>query len=130
VCSSDLVPPDVELLSRMRRVEIDPQASLRFGGLDGMGIDADLDVDVVIAADVDLRNGEYQEPGWLLATVRPGREGAVRVLDTDGSDVTDELLFTSGGEVRVRVAATPLMMTRTIAATRADCLTYLLERID
>jgi len=26
------VPPDVRLLSRMRRVEIDPQASLRFGG--------------------------------------------------------------------------------------------------
>jgi len=120
------VPPDVELLSRMRRVEIDPQASLRFGGVDGVGVDTD----VVVAADVELRNGEYQEPGWLLATVRPGRQDAIRVLDTDGSDVTDELLVTVDDEVRVRVAATPLMMTRTIAATRADCLTYLLERID
>jgi hypothetical protein len=120
------VPPDVELLSRMRRVEIDPDASLRFGGVNGMAMDAD----VVVAADVELRNGEYQEPGWLLATVRPGRHDAIRVLDTDGSDVTDELLVAVGEEVRVRVAATPLMMTRTIAATRADCLTYLLERID
>jgi hypothetical protein len=120
------VPPDVELLSRMRRVEIDPQASLRFGGVDGIDVDAD----VVIAVDVELRNGEYQEPGWLLATVRPGRHDAVRVLDTDGSDVTDEMLFADGDELRVRVGATPLMMTRTIAATRADCLTYLLDRID
>jgi hypothetical protein len=120
------VPPDVELLSRMRRVEIDPDASLRFGGVDGMTLDAD----VVVAADVELRNGEYQEPGWLLATVRDGRDDAIRVIDIDGSDVTDELLVTVGEEVRVRVATTPLMMTRTIAATRADCLTYLLERID
>jgi hypothetical protein len=66
--------------SHMRRVEIDPQASLRFGGVDGVGLDAD----VVIAADVDLRNGTSQEPGWLLATVRPGRHDAIRVLDTDG----------------------------------------------
>jgi hypothetical protein len=120
------VPPDVELLSRMRRVEIDPGASLRFGGVNGMALDAD----VVVAADVELRNGEYQEPGWLLATVRDGRDDAIRVIDTDGSDVTAELLVTVGDEVRVRVAATPLMMTRTIAATRADCLTYLLERVD
>jgi len=120
------VPPDVELLSRMRRVEIDPRASLRFGGVDGVG----LDTDVVIAADVDLRNGAPQEPGWLLATVRPGRYDAIRVIDTDDSDVTAELLAFDGGEVRVRAAVTPLMMTRTIAATRADCLTYLLDRID
>lgn len=134
------VPPDVRLLSRMRRVEIAPDASLRFGGArarrprpaadPGADPGADDDADVVIAADVELRNGAEQEPGWLLATVRPGREDAVRVLDTDGSDVTDDLLVTHDGEVRVRVATTPLMMTRTVAATRADCLTYLLERID
>ena len=120
------VPPDVQLLSRMRRVEVDPDASLRFGGVDGLGLDAD----VVVAADVDLRNGVGQEPGWLLATVRPGRHDAIRVIDTDESDVTEELLAVVDGEVRVRTAVTPLMMTRTIAATRADCLTYLLERID
>jgi hypothetical protein len=107
-------------------VEIDPRASLRVGGMAGVGLDAD----VVIAADVDLRNGLPQEPGWLLATVRPGRHDAIRVLDTDGSDVTGELLAVVGDEVRVRAAVTPLMMTRTIAATRADCLTYLLDRID
>jgi len=130
------VPPDVHLLSRMRRVEIAPDASLRFGGerarLRRPAADpsAHDDADVVIAADAELRNGQEQEPGWLLATVRPGREDAVRVVDTDGSDVTDELLVTIDGEVRVRVATTPLMMTRTVAATRADCLTYLLERVD
>jgi hypothetical protein len=41
----------------------------------------------------------------------------------------DELLEVVDDEIRVRVATTPLMMTRTVAAARADCLTYLLERI-
>lgn len=130
------VPPDVHLLSRMRRVEIAPDASLRFGGARARrhrasaDPDVDDDADVVIAAGADLRNGEEQDPGWLLATVRNGREDAVRVVDTDGRDVTDELLTVVEGEVRVKVATTPLMMTRTVAATRADCLTYLLERVD
>jgi hypothetical protein len=121
------VPPDVHLLSRMRRVIIDPGASLAFGGIDPH--DPRLVADVVVAAGSELRNGVEQEPGWLLATVRPGHEHAVRVIDTDGSDVTDALLVCERGELRVRVATTPLMMTRTVAATRADCLTYLLERI-
>ena len=121
------VPPDVRLLSRMRRVIVDPGATLRFGGIDPS--DRRLVADVVVAPDVELRNGLEQEAGWLLATTRPGRERSIRVIDTDGSDVTDQLLSVERGEVRVRVPATPLMMTRTEAAARADCLTYLLERV-
>jgi hypothetical protein len=122
------VPPDVHLLSRMRRVIIDPGASLRFGGIDPD--DGRLAADVVVAAGVERRNGVEQEPGWLLATVRPGHERSIRVMDTDGSEVTEELLSIDRGEVRVRLTTTPLMMTRSEPATRADCLTYLLERID
>jgi hypothetical protein len=33
------------------------------------------------------------------------------------------------GTVRVIAPGTPLIMTRTVAAARADCLTYLLTRI-
>jgi hypothetical protein len=122
------VPDGVHLLSRMRRVIIDPAATLQFGGRDTA--DPRLAADVVVAAGVEERNGIEQTPGWLLATVRPGHERSVRVIDTDGSDVTDELLAIELGEIRVRAVTTPLMMTRTEAATRADCLTYLLGRAD
>jgi hypothetical protein len=122
------VPDGVHLLSRMRRVIIDPTATLHFGGRDTA--DPRLAADVVVAAGVEERNGIEQAPGWLLATVRPGHERSVRVIDTDGSDVTDELLEVELGEVRVRAVTTPLMMTRTEAATRADCLTYLLGRAE
>jgi hypothetical protein len=121
------VPPDVHLLSHMRRVVVDPGASLAFGGVDRD--DPRLVADVVVAAGTDMRNGVEQEPGWLLATVRPGHERALRVVDTDGADVTETLLAVDRGEVRVRTWSTPLMMTRTVAAARADCLTYLLDRV-
>jgi hypothetical protein len=121
-------PDDLHLLSRTRRVIIDPAATLRFGGRDTA--DPRLAADVVVAAGVEERNGIEQAPGWLLATVRPGHERSIRVIDTDGSDVTDELLDVALGEVRVRTVSTPLMMTRSEAATRADCLTYLLGRAD
>ena len=121
------VPDDVHLLSRMRRVIVDPGATLRFGGRDST--DPRLAADVVVAAGVEDRNGVEQPEGWLLATVRPGHERSVRVIDTDGSDVSSELLTVEHGEIRVRTVTTPLMMTRTVAATRADCLTYLLERV-
>ena len=120
------VPPETRVLSRMRRVIVDPGATLRFGGHDAA--DPRLAADVVVADGVEQRNGIEQRPGWLLATVRPGHERSVRVIDTDGRDVTGELLTIERGELRVRQVATPLMMTRSVAAARADCLTYLLER--
>ena len=122
------VPDDTRVLSRMRRVIIDPGATLAFGGRDRE--DPRLAADVVVAEGVELRNGIEQRPGWLLATVRPGFERSVRVIDIDGSDVTDGLLAFERGEVRVAQRTTPLMMTRSVAATRADCLTYLLDRAE
>jgi hypothetical protein len=122
------IPEDIHFLSRMRRVVVDPSATLAFGGRSAD--DPRLVADVVVAAGVEDRNGIEQRPGWLLASVRPGHERSVRVLDTDGADVTDVLLVVDRGEVHVRTVTTPLMMTRTVAATRADCLTYLLERAE
>ena len=110
----------------MRRVIVDPTATLAFGGVDAS--DGRLAADVVVAADVEARNGVGQDPGWLLATVRPGHERSLRVRDIDGTDVTDALLSVERGEVRVRTGTTPLMMTGSVAAARADCLTYLLDR--
>jgi len=122
------IPADIHFLSRMRRVIVDPTATLAFGGRSAD--DPRLAADVVVAAGVEERNGIEQRPGWPIASVRPGHERSLRVIDTDGTDVTDELLEVDLGEVRVREVATPLMMTRTVAATRADCLTYLLERAE
>jgi succinylglutamate desuccinylase len=114
---------DVELLSRMRRIEVVPTVRFRFGG------SLDDEVDLIVAADTDRRNGIHQEPGWTLGVFRDGAAAPLRAIDVDGRDVTDELLDMRDGTVRVIAAGTPMMMTRTVAAARMDCLTYLLTRI-
>ena len=113
----------VELLGRMRRIELEPGVRLRFGG------EVDDEVDLVVVADADRRNGVHQEAGWTLGSYRPEDPPPLRAVDTDGTDVTDELLAFEDGTIRVVAAGTPLMMTRTVAAARADCLTYLLARL-
>jgi hypothetical protein len=121
--STTRYPTDVELLSRMRRIEVEPSVRMRFGG------ELDDEVDLIVAADTDQRNGIHQEPGWTLGRFRPGAPAPLRAVDVDGRDVTDELLEMRDGTVRVIAPGTPLMMTRTVAAARADCLTYLLTRL-
>jgi hypothetical protein len=114
----------IDLLGRMRRVELEPGVRLRFGG------ELDDEVDLVVVADAERRNGVHQEAGWTLGRYRADDPLPLRAVDTDGSDVTTELLaFDADGTIRVVAPATPLMMTRTVAAARADCLTYLLARL-
>jgi hypothetical protein len=116
-------PDRLELLGRMRRVELAPGVRVRFGGtLDG-------DVDLVVPLDADRRNGVRQPAGWELGRFRPGAPPPLVALDGDGRDVTADVLAFDGGAVRVVAATTPLMMTRSVVAARSDCLTYLLERI-
>jgi hypothetical protein len=112
----------VDVLGRMRRVEVEPGVRFRFGG------ELDPEVDLVIAPDADRRNGVHQRPGWTLGRYRTSAP-PLRVLDVDGADVTASMLAFDAGTIRVTAAVTPLMMTRTVAAAQADCLTYLLTRL-
>jgi hypothetical protein len=117
----------VDLLGRMRRIEVVPGTRFRFGGV------LDAEVDLVVQADAERRNGIHQPPGWTIGTYRPDADGSggapLRAVEVDGTDVTASLLEFDGSTIRVAAAATPLMMTRTVAAARADCLTYLLTRL-
>jgi len=120
----DLPRPDVDLLGRMRRIELVDGVRFRFGGT------LDDEIDLIITVDADRRNGIAQPAGWTLGTYRPGAPRPLRAVDVDGTDVTDQLLRFAGGTIDVIADGTPLMMTRTVAAARADCLTYLLARLD
>lgn len=120
----ELPRPDVDLLGRMRRIELVDGVRFRFGGT------LDDEIDLVVTVDADRRNGVAQPAGWTLGSYRPDAPRPLRAVDVDGTDVTDELLRFAAGTIAVIADGTPLMMTRTVAAARADCLTYLLARLD
>jgi hypothetical protein len=115
----DTVRRDFDLLAGLRKVHVRPEVRFRFGG----GL-AD-DVDFVIAEDADVVNFVTVADGHVLGRVHPGAAMPLLALDAAGDDVTSEHFAVIDGAVVTTCAATPVMMTRTVAAARKDCLFYL-----
>lgn len=111
---------DHDLLGDLLRVAVDPDVRIRFGA------DLDDEVDLVLPPDGDAANLLEVAPGHVLGRVRPGTSCPLRVVDAAGRDVTGErLTVTPHGEVVTRQPQVPVMMVRTVAAARKDCLCYL-----
>ena len=110
---------DHDLLGGLVKVTVDPAARFRFGGL------LDADHDLVLRPDADVHNFVEVPTGHVLGAIHPGAPLPLRAVDARGRDVTAEHLAVADGEVALRRTSVPVMMTRTVAATRKDCLFYL-----
>lgn len=114
---------DVDLVGALRKVRVHPGAQLRFGG------DLTSDLDLVVVPDADRFNFAEVPAGHTLGWVHPDRPLPVEVVDATGRDVTARELQVIEGELVTARPAVPVMMTRTVAAARTDCLTYLAETL-
>ncbi len=115
-----LPPPDHDLIGDLRRVTVLPEVRIRFGGV------PDHEVDLALTPDGDAANLRRVPAGHVIGHVRPGADQPLRVTAADGTDVTGEsVAVTAGGAVVTRRPAVPVMVVRTVAAVRKDCLCYL-----
>jgi hypothetical protein len=110
---------DHDLLGGLVKVTVDPDARFRFGG------ELDDEHDLVLRPDADVHNFVEVPPGHVLGAIHPGAALPLRAVDARGRDVTADHLVARDGEVALRRTSVPVMMTRTVAATRKDCLFYL-----
>jgi hypothetical protein len=110
---------DHDLLGELRKVTVAPGVRFRFGG------ELDDEADLALSADGDVHNFVEVPAGHVLGHVRAGAGVPVRVHDRDGRDVTDSHLAIVGDRLVLTERSTPVMMTRTVAAARQDCLFYL-----
>ena len=62
--------------------------------------------------------------GHVIGHVRRGARLPLRAIAADGTDVTDAHFAVEDDRVVTTVPTTPVMMTRTVAAARKDCLFY------
>lgn len=67
-------------------------------------------------------------PGTIIARQRQWGAECLDVRDESGYPVTARFFESREGEIRLRVRATPAMLTRRREAIRMDCLGYLMER--
>jgi hypothetical protein len=116
---TDALARDHDLLGELRKVTVLPEVRFRFGGT------LEDDLDLVLSADADVHNFVEVPAGHVLGRVRPGAGIPVRVHDRTGQDVTDDYLAVVDDRLVLTARSTPVMMTRTVAAARKDCLFYL-----
>ena len=120
---TDRVVRDFDLLGGLRKVTIRPEVRFRFGRHADDRVDGD-EVDFVVAADADLVNFVEVPAGHVIGHVRPGAGLPLHAVASDGTDVTMAHFTVEGNRVVTTAPATPVMMTRTVAAARKDCLFY------
>ncbi|HQR53744.1 MAG TPA: M14 family metallopeptidase [Burkholderiales bacterium] len=87
------------------------------------------EAEVCFGADLDTLNFRDLPAGWPLARVR-GTGLKLQVSDEHGHDVTAAFLASRDGELALRRAVTPAMLTRDTRVIRQDCLGYFMERLD
>ncbi len=67
--------------------------------------------------------------GERLGRIRPGSAARLQVLDENGAEIGPRLFDYRQGEIALRQALMPAMLTRDERVIRQDCLCYLMERI-
>ncbi len=115
------VPPsEIDLLQTFAALKIPAGVSFSFDGSPA---------DITFHANVDHLNFCEAEPGTPLATVT----GSARINEfpiAKSNPPPGPYLNYSGEHVRLNVKAVPAMLTPSVEAVRADCLCYLMHRID
>lgn len=109
---------DLDLYHTLAVVRVRPEVSLGFGDPQ-----AELDLDPA------LDHFNFRE---LAAGTRFGATGhpmPFEVVDDAGNDIAAEYFSTEGGELRLRRAAIPAMLTCNVRIIRQDSLCYLMERV-
>jgi hypothetical protein len=116
---TDALARDFDLLGDLRKVTVLPETRFQFGGEPGP------DLDLVLSANGDVHNFDEVPAGHVLGHVRPGTPMPVRVHASNGHDVTGKHVAVVEDQLMLTEPSTPVMMTRTVAAARKDCLFYL-----
>lgn len=86
--------------------------------------------DIHFESDVDKLNFTALKQGTRLAAIDPDKEVYLQAINEQGVDVSQRYFDYSNGEIRMRLAVMPSMLTTKEEIIRQDCLCYLMERID
>jgi len=87
--------------------------------------DPDADVDLRFAADFENRNFTLFDPRQVFGYTR--LERPLQAIDTDGHDLTHEILRVEDGRIYLNNTLMPAMITRDKLVVRQDCLCHLLQ---
>ncbi len=111
---------DLDLYHTVGIVRVPPDVDFSFDGRDAI---------LRFGADLDHLNFRDLAPGTRLADVGARVALPLEVWDERGAQVAAQYFTVAGGELRLRQAVTPAMLTLDSRIIRQDCLCYLMERL-
>ncbi len=113
------VPPqDIDLYHTVAQVKVSPGISFAFAPHEG---------DIQLSPELDRMNFRELPPGTAFAQVHRADRLGVEVRDELGQDVSQRYFQIEDGELRLRQAVMPAMLTKNEVVIRQDCLCYLME---
>jgi hypothetical protein len=114
---------DIDLFHTVAQVKVPAEVAFAFAGSDTAA-----QADLVLSPELERLN--FRELPAGTAFGRCTDRVALDVRDEWGRDVQRHYFDSAGGEIRLRVAVMPSMLTRDETVIRQDCLCYLMERYD
>ncbi len=87
--------------------------------------DLDADADLCFEPDIENRNFTLVDPQQVFGYTRVERP--VLITDTDGHDVTDQIVRIEDGKLYLNNTMMPAMITRDKLVVRQDCLCHLMQ---
>jgi hypothetical protein len=117
-------PGDIDLFDSVAVVHVPD--GVRFG-FEWPAHPAEPDLDLCLPGDVDRLNFRELPAGTALARCRPG-SAPVRALAPSGAEVTREFFDCRDGELRLRRAVMPSLLSPDARIVRQDCLCHLMQR--
>ncbi len=111
---------DLDLFHTLAIVRVAPELNFSF---DGSG------ADIRFVAHLDHLNFRELPAGTLLAEVNTDHPAPLQARDEHGEDITNRVFHLERGELRLKRAFMPAMLTLDHRIVRQDCLCYFMERM-
>ncbi|MBK1721159.1 M14 family metallopeptidase [Thiocystis violacea] len=115
----NLPPQDIDLFHTVAQVKVPEDVAFSFSTDAG---------DLMLDPELERMNFCELPRGTLFATCPEGGAIQLDVRDELGEDVSERFFSLDQGELRLRQAVMPSMLTRDETVIRQDCLCYLMER--
>lgn len=112
---------DIAVYYSVAQLRIRPGVGFGFGG-EGAQVN--------FVEDLDHLNFRELPAGTAIARLPGDRGPVLEVVDAQGQEVGDDYLEVMDGELRLRTAMMPSMLTTDREIVRQDCLGYLMEKLD
>lgn len=113
---------DIDLFHTVALVKVPADTSFSF--------DAAADAELCFEADLDHMNFRELSAGTVFGEVKEGAAVRLEAMDENGADRGEHYFSVETGQLKLRQAVMPSMLTLNEKVIRQDCLCYLMERLD